>query len=98
MRSYDLNFVVVMPMMFSSWATVAWPSVGNSCVSRVVPFPSAKANSLVLVLVSLGGIPVGSSGARIILVPLPPLTGMLWVTPLHKIQQRKRRSEAILHN
>jgi hypothetical protein len=33
--------------------------VGNSCVSRVLPLPSAKANSLALVLVSLGGILVG---------------------------------------
>jgi hypothetical protein len=63
--------------MFSSWIVVAWPSMGNSCVSRVVPLPSAKANSLVLVLVSLGGILVGSSGARILLVPLPPLIGRL---------------------
>ena len=77
MRSNDLPSAVVMSMMFSSWVAVAWPSVGNSCVSRVVPLPSAKANSLALVLVSLGGILVGSSGARILLVPLPPLTGML---------------------
>jgi hypothetical protein len=54
--------------------------VGNSCVPRVVPLPSAKANSLALVLVSLGGILVGSSDARIVLVPLPPLIGMLRVT------------------
>jgi hypothetical protein len=51
--------------------------VGNSCVSRVVPLPSAKANSLALVQVSLGGILDGSSSARILLVPLPSLTGML---------------------
>jgi cysteine synthase len=63
--------------MFSSWVTVAWPSVGNSCVSRVVPLASAKANSLSLVLVSLEGILVGSSGAQILLAPLPPLIGML---------------------
>jgi hypothetical protein len=54
MRSNDLPSVVVMSMMFSSWVDVAWPSVGNSCVSEVVPLPSAKFNSLALVLVSLG--------------------------------------------
>jgi hypothetical protein len=51
--------------------------VGNSCVSRVARLPSAKANSLALVLVNLGSILVASFGAQILLVPLPPLTGML---------------------
>ena len=77
MRSNDLPSAVVMSMRFLSWVAIAWPSVGNSYVSRVVPLPSAKANSLALVLVSLGGILVGSSGVGILLVPLPPLTGRL---------------------
>jgi hypothetical protein len=77
MRSNDLPSAVVMSMMLSSWVTIPWPSVGYSCVSRVVPLPSAKVKSLAFVLVSLGGILVGSSGAWILFVPLPSLTSML---------------------
>jgi hypothetical protein len=64
MRSNDFPSAVVMSMMFSMWVAIAWPSIGNSCVSRVVPLRSAQANSLVVVLVSPGGILVGSSGAE----------------------------------
>jgi hypothetical protein len=77
MISNDLPSTVVMSMMLSLWVAVVCPSGGNSCVSGLVPLPSAKANFLALVLVSLGGILVWSSGARILLVPISPLTGML---------------------
>jgi hypothetical protein len=55
MRPNDLPSVVVMSMIFSLWVVVYWPLVDNSCVSRIVPLPLAKANSLAFVLVSLGG-------------------------------------------
>jgi hypothetical protein len=77
MRSNDLPSSVIMSAMFSSWVVVAWPSVGNSCVSRVVPIPLAKANSP-----CLGPSQYRRHSGRVIwcpnsLVPLPPLTVML---------------------